>query len=413
MVRRVAPIVVMLGALALASCRSSSDAGPSPSASASSKASEAAKDHADVELSDEALEAAKLQIVKARQGARTASVVVSGTLDFNPQRTAKIGPLLDGRVLAVRVKQGDEVAAGAGLATITSIDVGRARADHMAAQARLQQADAALTREKKLLESRATSEREIAERETAKSLAEVEVRAAAERLRASGAGPGGTGASLTLNTPIAGHVIEAEARIGQAVRATDTLFVVGDTSELWLIGDLYERDLSRVKVGDAVKVSVTAIPGRVFDGKVDHVHERIDPGRRATDVRVVLSNGDGALIAGMSATARILSTRPVAQGEANEPAIVVPRGAIQNIDGQPFVFVEQGHGKFEMRAVVKGADLEGDVEIKRGVADGEPVVADGSFILKSHVLREQMGSNDLLTSENLYLATHTEASFSP
>jgi cobalt-zinc-cadmium efflux system membrane fusion protein len=72
----------------------------------------------------------------------------------------------------------------------------------------------------------------------------------------------------------------------------------------------------------------------------------------------------------------------------------VPRGAIQTIDGAPFVFVEKAKGKYEMRAVERGQDLAARVEILHGLLAGEPVVSEGSFILKSEVLREQMGSND-------------------
>jgi cobalt-zinc-cadmium efflux system membrane fusion protein len=72
----------------------------------------------------------------------------------------------------------------------------------------------------------------------------------------------------------------------------------------------------------------------------------------------------------------------------------VPRASVQAIDGQPFVFVDHGSGKFELRAIEQGAELEDGVEIKQGLTGAETVVTDGSFILKSEVLRSQMGAND-------------------
>jgi cobalt-zinc-cadmium efflux system membrane fusion protein len=340
-----------------------------------------------VTLAPEALEAARLSVSRAKKGPRVSSVRAVGTLDFDPQRVARVGPMLDGRVTKVQVIPGDTVASGSVLATLVSLDVGRTRADLQAARARLIQAEASLSREKKLLESRATSEREVVEAETGVRVARIEQQAAADRLRAAGAGAG-AGASLALTSPIAGRVLSVDARIGQPVRATDTLFLVGDTAVLWLVIDVYERDLGRIKVGDPVRVTVIARPGKVVEGKVAYVHGLIDPVRRVASARVVLPNEDGELLAGMSATARVLTG-----GGAGE-VVTVPRGAIQSVDGQPFVFIELAPGRYEMRAVERGEDLEDEVEIRQGLAGGEPVVHDGSFLLKSQVLREQMGSND-------------------
>ena len=74
--------------------------------------------------------------------------------------------------------------------------------------------------------------------------------------------------------------------------------------------------------------------------------------------------------------------------------MVVPRHAIQTVDGQPYVFVQREPGKYEMRPVERGADLDDDVEIARGLKIDETVVVDGSFILKSEAMKAQMGAND-------------------
>jgi len=115
-----------------------------------------------------------------------------------------------------------------------------------------------------------------------------------------------------------------------------------------------------------------------------------DSERRVLEGRIVLKNPDGALRPGMTATARILSVP-----EAGAPLVVsVPRGALQTIDGQPFVFIDLGGGKYQLRAVERGVDLDSGVEIKQGLNGDESIVTEGTFILKSEVLRAQMGSND-------------------
>src|SRR5262249_29318288 len=139
-----------------------------------------------------------------------------------------------------------------------------------------------------------------------------------------------------------------------------------------------------------VIATAIAYPDRVFSGRVDQLSSVVDPERRVLEARIVLQNPDGALRPGMTCSARVLS----APDPNAPPAVSVPRSAIQTIDGQPFVFIDLGGGKFELRAIDRGADLESGVEIKQGLSGDETIAVDGTFILKSEVLRAQMGSND-------------------
>ena len=121
----------------------------------------------------------------------------------------------------------------------------------------------------------------------------------------------------------------------------------------------------------------------------------LDPETRVADVRIVLPNPNRELLPGMSATARIACVdRGSPDAGAAKGVPVVPRGAIQLVDGQPYVFLEKKPGTYEMRAIEQGADLGGIFEVRRGLSGGEPVVVDGGFLLKSELLREQMGKND-------------------
>lgn len=345
---------------------------------------------ADVELSPRALTAAELRLGQPKRVARRTAVTAAGTLDFVPKRVARIGPQIAGRVASIAVVPGQIVSRGTTLVVLDSVDVGRARADYLEARSRLELAAAEVAREERLVDAGASSERALFAARTDQRVAEVDLKSNAERLRVLGAGTqiqGGPGAGLVA--PIAGKVLEIRARVGQPVGPTDTLVVVGATSELWLVVDLYERDLGKVHLGDDVLISAVAFPDRSFRGKVDQLGAVVDPTRRVLEGRIVLENPDDALKPGMTATARILGA-----ADPNQTTIAVPRGALQNIDGQPFVFVEQGPGKFEMRAVERGGDLEDGVEILRGLQGTETLAVEGTFILKSEVLREQMGAND-------------------
>jgi cobalt-zinc-cadmium efflux system membrane fusion protein len=382
-VRNALASLVALSLLASFSCK--------PVETESEEAAPAKKEaDVDVSLSPKALESAKLTTGKPQMVPRRSSLTVAGSVDFVPSRVARIGPQISGRVASVPVAPGQAVGRGATVVTLDSVDIGRARADLLEAKAQMQLAEAEVAREARMVEAGASSERAQQSARTALDLARVSVSSAGDRLRTLGAAAGGGASSFALTSPIQGKVLEVKARLGQPVGPTDTLVVVGETSQVWLAVDIYERDLSKVKPGDEVAAASVAYPERTFTGTVDQLASVVDPERRVLEARIVLDNPDGALRPGMTATARILGLpEPGAK-----PVISVPRSALQTIDGQPFVFVEKAPGKYQLRAVERGVDLVSGVEVKQGLVGDETVVTEGSFILKSEVLRAQMGSND-------------------
>jgi cobalt-zinc-cadmium efflux system membrane fusion protein len=372
-------------------------------------APEVVKIEADVVLTGEALEAAGLEIGTARLVPRRSNVVVAGTLEFVPNRVARVGPLIDGRIASIRVDPGQKVTPGTVLATVESVEIGRARADFMSSQVKMEFAERERQRQYRLADGGLTTGQNVVNAETERQLADLESRAAAERLRAvgvrtedmraAGAGSGRPSTGMTLTTPLGGLVLDVNARIGQAVKASDTLFVVGEIDKVWLIVDVYERDLSRVHVGDEARARVVAYPDRVFSGKVDYVGGVVDPVHRAVAARIVLDNPDGALRPGMSASSHIFSSLVAAGGVdsgvvPDAQVLAVPHEAVVTMDGQPFVFIEKAKGKFTMRAVERGSDVEGETEITKGLVAGDKIAVKGTFILKSEALREQMGKND-------------------
>ncbi|HSO32208.1 MAG TPA: efflux RND transporter periplasmic adaptor subunit [Labilithrix sp.] len=348
------------------------------------------EDGVDVKLAPKALAAAHLTTAQPRSIPRLASVTAAGKVDFVPSRVARIGPPIAGRVGTIPVVVGQKVGRGAVLVTLESVEVGRARADYLAAKTRLEQTKAETERENRLLAGGATSDRAVLVAQTEQAQAQAQLRASEDRLSTLGLGVSASGQSVSLVSPIAGTVLQVNARMGQPVGPEATLVVVGETEQVWLEIDVYERDVGKVHVGDDVRVTSIAFPGRVFEGKVDQIGSTVDPERHVLEARIVLPNQDGALKPGMTASARVMGA---AVGDGGT-ALVVSRHAIQTVDGQPFVFVQREPGKYEMRPVERGAELDDDIEILRGLKADETVVVDGSFILKSEALKAQMGAND-------------------
>jgi cobalt-zinc-cadmium efflux system membrane fusion protein len=318
-------------------------------------------------------------------------IQVVGTVSYDQDHLALVGPLVAGRVARLLAGVGDRVRRGQAIAEIESADVGQARADLIAARARAAAAQLNLHRESDLAERRISSARE-------KELAEAQwitesaaTRAATERLRALGLSAQDItatektdqGGRLAMRAPIDGVVLERSVTLGQALeRATDA-FKIADTGHVWVDLDLYEKDLPRVHVGGQVEIRADAYPSEVFKGRVAYVVPVVEQATRTAKVRVELPNENGKLSFGQLVTARLVGD-PTTVATA---VLAVPRAAIQRVDGRSVVFVKGPGSGFERRIVELGVSTGDQVEIRRGVTAGELVAADGAFLLKSELLR--------------------------
>ncbi|HVZ72352.1 MAG TPA: efflux RND transporter periplasmic adaptor subunit [Polyangia bacterium] len=326
-------------------------------------------------------------------------IQVVGTVSYDQDHLALVGPLVSGRVARLVVGVGDRVRRGQILAEIESAEVGQARADLIAARARAAAAELNLHRESELAERRisSTREKEVAEAQWITERAAV--RAATERLRALGLQPqdltaiekgegGDLGGRLPMRAPIDGLVLERGVTLGQAVeRATDA-FKIADTAHVWINLDVYEKDLPRVQTGGQVEIRADAYPSEVFKGRVAYVVPVVEEATRTAKVRVELANDGGKLSFGQLVTARLVGD----PATMRVPVLAVPRAAIQRVDGRSIVFVQATAGNdggvgFEARSVELGVSTGEDVEVRRGIKEGELVASDGAFLLKSELLR--------------------------
>ena len=347
-----------------------------------------------VELGPEALAHLSLRYATAVERELEPTLEVSAELVPVPDRHAEVGTLVPGRIVRVHVNVGDTVEVGAPLLVVESPEVGKARAALIEARAEREVAGAAFDREKRLLAERATSQRELEVAEGTLKTAAARYRAAQALLATLGVADQplpkpSEAARLELRSPIAGLVVTRDAHVGRTVEPSQMLVEVVDLDELWLLADVYERDLRLVAEGQPVQVDVRAYPGSSFDGLVDLVSGTIDKRTRAAKVRVVLPNPEHRLRPGMFATARIQS----AHDHVAARTLAIPAAAIQTIDDHPGVFVRLAEGVFELRRVHTGERAGEWVEILNGIAAGDEVVADGSFLLKGQLLRSTLAGD--------------------
>lgn len=313
-------------------------------------------------------------------------VVTSGRVTFDDLKVAHVMSPVTGRVSRIEAQPGQRVKKGDTLAVIESPDVGSAFSDLAKAQADSISAEKDFNRQKELFEVHAGSQRDLEAAQGNFSKAKAELQRASKKaqlLRAGGASSGGQ--SYTLRAPIGGEVIARNVNPGAEVQGQYSggtvleLFTIGELDTVWVMADLFEMDLGRVKQGTECLVKVVAYPGRVFKGSADWVSETLDPATRTAKVRCKLDNSDRSLKPEMYATAALAVDR--------QRTLALPRSAILHLGDQTMVFIDLGKAadgrlRFERRPVSVNEELGGDfLPVVRGISAGERVVISGAILL--------------------------------
>jgi Cu(I)/Ag(I) efflux system membrane fusion protein len=180
--------------------------------------------------------------------------------------------------------------------------------------------------------------------------------------------------TIAIPSPVAGTVIEKMAVEGARFRAGEALFRIVDTSNMWVMAEVYEQDLAFVKVGDTARVTVNAWPGEPFEGRVTFIYPMIGKDSRTARLRIEVANPDGRLRADMAATVEI--TTPL-----DGSRLAVPEQAVIDSGRRQVVLVERGEGRYEPRPVKLGARVPGWVQVLDGLKPGERVVTQATFLI--------------------------------
>ena len=180
--------------------------------------------------------------------------------------------------------------------------------------------------------------------------------------------------SLMIRAPYSGVVVDKLVVQGQRMMAGDALFRLADLSLVWVEGEVFEKDLPLVHVGEWVDVEMQALPGQVRRGRIVFLQPTVSSETRTVRVRVELDNANGALKPGMYATIRIRTMGGV-------PVLHVPRSAVLSTGRRDLVFVQRADGMLEPRDIVRGLATDDRVEVKSGLRAGETVVASATFLV--------------------------------
>ena len=339
--------------------------------------------------SQELLAQLKLSDVSTQPVAET--LRVSGRIDFDEQRLARIGATVTGRVTDIDALLGQSVKKGEVLAKLNSSELSSQQLAYLKARAQLELNRRNAERAKALFEADVIGAAELQRRESEYQISKAETRAASDQLQLLGVSPAaidrlGKQGEVNSVTPVSatmsGVVVERKLAQGQVVQPADALFVVADLSRLWAVAQVPEQQVSQVKVGQSVSIEVPALGNEKLVGKLIFVGQTINPETRTVLVRTELDNRDGRLKPAMLAS-MLIEARAVER-------IVVPASAVVRENDEDHVFVAIGDGAFRLTKVKLGPEQGGQRVVASGLKGEEKLVIDGAFHLNNERNRKEM-----------------------
>ena len=346
------------------------------------------EDHGDLAMSPAQVEAARIEVGAASSGAIAQKLAAPGLVMVDQDRLARVPAKVAGSVAQLRKKLGDRVEKGEIVAILDSREVADAKSEFLSASVAFDLQKTLFDRTQILWDKKIATEQAWLQARATYVATELRVGLARQKLVSLGFDaqtiaalkPGASPdlRQYPVQSPIAGRVIERKVDIGAAVGANNDpseLYTVADLSSLWVDLSVPMADLDKVREGQAVAISAPG--GREARGRIVFIGPVLNQETRAARVLASLPNPDLAWRPGAYVAARIDLT----PGPA---AVLVPRGAIQTIEGKPAVFVRTDRG-FERRSVRLGK-ADGDrVEVVDGLAEGEKIAATNTFLLKAEL----------------------------
>lgn len=366
---RIAGALVLL--LALAACESSPN---SPTYAKSSSDAELFSIPQD-QMSHE-------QVLEVRPTTLARTLRLTGTVAYNGFRTTPVITQVSGPVSRIVVVPGQRVKQGQPMLYVASPDYSQLRSNYLKARDAYALAQKADARAKDLYQHHAIAEQALEQAESAEVQAGGDLASAQAALKVLGiTDPDALVQSpptfeVPVKAPIGGEVVEQNVAVGQLMQPGSTqCFMLSDTSNVWVLVNVYQNDLPYVRVGDAVSIQTDAYP-QVFRGRISYVAASLDPATRTLQARIETANPGEKLKKDMYVTATVNAGRI-------SNTIVLPDAAIlRDNENQPFVYAEASQNQFGRRPVTVGESVNGQTEITSGLKQGDRVVGNGSLFLQ-------------------------------
>jgi len=325
---------------------------------------------------------AHVQVLTVQPTSLTRSLRLTGAVAYNSFHTTPVITQVSGPVSRIVVVPGQKVQRGEPLLYVASPDYSQLRTNYLKAKDAYVLAQKANSRAQDLYQHHAIAEQNLEQAESAQVQAEGDLAAAEAALKVMGitnpdalvkAPPS---FEALVKSPISGEVVEQDVAVGQLLQGGVTqCFMLSDTSTVWVLVNIYQKDLPYVHVGDAVTIQTESYPD-VFRGRISYVAASLDPNTRTLQARIETSNPGLKLKKDMYVVATV-------DAGTIQNAIAVPDSAVlRDSENQPFVYVEQAGNQFGRRSVTLGDSMKGQTQITSGLNPGDRVIGDGSLFLQ-------------------------------
>jgi cobalt-zinc-cadmium efflux system membrane fusion protein len=306
-------------------------------------------------------------------------LTVTGVVTPDISRTVPVISIASGRVVEIRARLGDTVKKGQLLLRVQSADISGAYSDYRKAVADELLANTQFERAKGLYDHGAISLNDFQVAEDTANKAKVDVETTAEHLRVLGAPLDHPSGIVDIVAPVAGVITDQQVTNAAGVQGLSSTnpFTISDLSDVWIVCDVYENDLSSVRLGDTAEVRLNAYPDQVVSGRISNIGAVLDPSIRTAKVRIQVHN-PGNMRPGMFVTATF-------RGQKKESHAAVPASAILHLHDRDWVYLPAGGNKFKRLAIVAGEMLPNNTqEVISGLKPGDQVVAN-ALVLQNTV----------------------------
>jgi membrane fusion protein, heavy metal efflux system len=325
---------------------------------------------------------AHVQVLTVQPATLPRTLRLTGTVAYNSFRTTPVITQVSGPVSRVVVVPGQKVQKGEPMLYVASPDYSQLRTNYLKAKDAYALAEKAYARARDLYEHKAIAEQNLEQAESAEVQAGGDLASTQAALKVMGitdpdalvkAPPS---FEVPVRAPISGEVVEQDVSSGQLIQPGATqCFMISDTGSVWVLVNVYQKDLPHVRVGDTVTIQTDTYP-EVFRGRISYVAASLDPNTRTLQARIETNNPGEKLKKDMYVAATV-NAGTIAN------AVALPDAAVlRDSENQPFVYAAAGSNQFGRRSVTLGESLNGQTEITSGLKAGDQVIGNGSLFLQ-------------------------------
>jgi cobalt-zinc-cadmium efflux system membrane fusion protein len=323
-----------------------------------------------------------VQVLTVQPSTLTRSLRLTGAVAYNGFRTTPVITQVSGPVSRVVVVPGQKVTQGEPMLYVASPDYSQLRTNYLKAKAAYALAQKASVRAEDLYEHHAIAEQNLEQAQAAEVQASGDLAAAQAALRVMGVSDPDAlvkappSFEVPVRAPISGLVVEQDVSAGQLIQpGTTQCFMISDVSTVWVLVNVYQKDLPYVRVGDQVAIQTDTYP-EAFHGRIAYVAASLDPSTRTMQARIETNNPGEKLKKDMYVVATVNAGKI-------ENAIALPDAAVlRDTENQPFVYAAASANQFGRRSVTLGESLNGQTQITSGLKAGDQVIGNGSLFLQ-------------------------------